>query len=334
MRSRICGAEWTLPSSTMARRLPTLASVSSEKARAPAGVEVHRDVGLAGVLVDRDARGGHVAPGDRRLLLDEERHLPLLAGLLVHPALVEDLGARRRPGPQRGLRVGALVHHLELEQRGLADEGLGARRILHARELHQDAVLALLLDGRLGDAELVDAVADGLEPLAHRQIADVLGLARLERQHHAAGGLIGFLPVEGGQDLVGRLHRRVPALRRGELEDELGGAAPLDPRDADAALLQLGLRGVPRPLDLGFEGLVHVHPEDQMDAPLEVQAQVDRLGGRVQVPDRHRDDDDDESDADSELTAHPRRSTPCRPRRARCARWRPARSRASPDRPP
>ena len=45
--------------------------------------------------------------------------------------------------------------------------------ILHARELHEDAVVALLLDGRLGHAELVDAVADGLEPLAHRQLADV-----------------------------------------------------------------------------------------------------------------------------------------------------------------
>ncbi len=39
MRSRICGAEWMLPSSTMARRLPTLASVSSEKARAPAALK-------------------------------------------------------------------------------------------------------------------------------------------------------------------------------------------------------------------------------------------------------------------------------------------------------
>ena len=77
------------------------------------------------------------------------------------------------PVRERGLRVGALVDQLELEQRGLADEGLGPRRILHARELDQDAVLALLLDGRLGDAELVDAVADGLEPLAHRQVADV-----------------------------------------------------------------------------------------------------------------------------------------------------------------
>ena len=39
MRSRICGAEWTLPSSTMASRLPTLASVTSEKARAPAALK-------------------------------------------------------------------------------------------------------------------------------------------------------------------------------------------------------------------------------------------------------------------------------------------------------
>jgi hypothetical protein len=39
MRSRICGAEWTLPSSTMARRRPTLASVRSAKARPPAALK-------------------------------------------------------------------------------------------------------------------------------------------------------------------------------------------------------------------------------------------------------------------------------------------------------
>jgi hypothetical protein len=206
-----------------------------------------------------------------------------------------------------------------------------ARRILR-RELHRMRFSPCCWMDGSATPKLVHAVADGLEPLAHRQVADVVGLGGLERQHHAAGGLIGFLPVEDGQDLVGRLHRRVPALRGGKLEDELGGAAPLDPRDADPALLQLGLRGVPRPLDLRFDGLVHVHAEDEMDAPLEIQAQVDRLGGRVQVPHRHRDDDGDEGDADSELTTHPRRSTPCRPRRARCARWPPARNRASPGR--
>src|SRR4029079_12393377 len=156
MRSRICGAEWTLPSSTMARRRPTLASVRSAKARPPGRVEVHRHVGLAGVLVDRDPGGGHVAPGHVGLPLHHEGDLALLVGLLVDPALVEDLVAVRHPALERGVGVDLVVHQLELEQRGLADEGLGPLRILHARELHQDPVVALLLDRGLGHPELVD----------------------------------------------------------------------------------------------------------------------------------------------------------------------------------
>jgi len=109
-------------------------------------------------------------------------------------------------------------------------------------------------------------------------------LARLERQPEAAGGLIGVLPVEGGQDLVGRLHRRVPALRRGELDGQLGGAPPLDPGDPIPRFSSSASR-YPGPLDLGFEGLVHVHAEDEMDPTLEIQPQVDRLVGRIQVPD-------------------------------------------------
>jgi len=60
-----------------------------------------------------------------------------------------------------------------------------------------------------------------------------------------------------------------------------------------------------------------------MDPALEVEAQVDRLGRRIQVPDREGNHDHHETDADAELTTHPRRSTPCRRRPARCARWSP-----------
>ena len=98
-------------------------------------VEVHRDVRLAGVLVDGDPRGGHVAAGHVGLLLDQEGHLALLVGLLVDPALVEDLVALGNAGAERGLRVALVVDQLELEKRGLADQGLGPLRVLHPREL-------------------------------------------------------------------------------------------------------------------------------------------------------------------------------------------------------
>ena len=66
-----------------------------------------------------------------------------------------------------------------------------------ARELDEDPVLPLLLDRRLGDAELVDPFADGLEDLAHRQLAELADLPGLEGEDEAPGGRIGLLDVEG-----------------------------------------------------------------------------------------------------------------------------------------
>ena len=44
--------------------------------------------------------------------------------------------------------------------------------IVHARELHQDLILAqsVLLNDRLADAQLVNAVADGLNGQRHRAV--------------------------------------------------------------------------------------------------------------------------------------------------------------------
>ena len=57
-----------------------------------------------------------------------------------------------------------------------ADQLLGALRILDAGQLDDDVVVALPLDDRLGDAELVDAVADRLQRLLDREFADALAL--------------------------------------------------------------------------------------------------------------------------------------------------------------
>ena len=50
---------------------------------------------------------------------------------------------------------------------------LGAIHVADARQLHQDlvAVLPLLRDARLGDAQLVDAALDRLPRLRHRLVA-------------------------------------------------------------------------------------------------------------------------------------------------------------------
>ncbi len=267
-------------------------------------VEVHRHVRLARGLVDRDPGGGHVSPGHVGLLLHHEGDLPLLVGLLVDPALVEDLVALRHPVLERTLRVHLVVHQLELEQRSLADEGLGPLRVLHARQLHQDAVLALLLDRGLGHPELVDAVPDRLEPLPHREIADLGRLARLQRHHDPAGRLVRLLALEVAQDLADGGERRVPALGRADLDHELGGAASLDLGDRDALLVELGPDAVARPFHLRLHRLGHVDAQHQVDAALQIEPEVDGLARRVEEPDRHGHHGRDEADADPEVATH------------------------------
>ena len=75
------------------------------------------------------------------------------------------------PAPASAPRRSALVvDHADFERRGAAEDVLGLRRVLHAGQLHHDAVGALLLDHRLGDAELVDAVVQGGDVLLERAV--------------------------------------------------------------------------------------------------------------------------------------------------------------------
>src|SRR5262249_19586632 len=186
---------------------------------------------------------------------------------------------------------------------GLAVQPLGPPRVLDPGELDQDPVLALLLDGRLGDAELVDAVPDRLERLAHGQVAELDDLARPEDQHDAARRLVGFLRLEDpdvGEDALGVL----PLRGRGELDGQLGGAAALDARDGDALPLELAADGVAGAVDLGGQRLVHLDAQHEVDAALEIEAEVDGPLRRVEEPRRQGDDGHHDGDARTEAPAH------------------------------
>ena len=68
-----------------------------------------------------------------------------------------------------------------LERRGAAEDFLRLGRVLHARQLHHDAVGALLLDDRLRHAELVHPVAQRGDVLLEREILRALLRLGLER---------------------------------------------------------------------------------------------------------------------------------------------------------
>ncbi len=137
------------------------------------GVERQVHGRLLRLVVEAGLGVGQAVAGQHHLLLDQQR---------LAAALVVDLGAERRVAGQRGIEgAGRVVDHADFERCGAAEDVLGLGRVLHAGQLDDDAVGALLLDDRLGDAELVDPVVQRRDVLLQREFAQALDRFRLER---------------------------------------------------------------------------------------------------------------------------------------------------------
>jgi hypothetical protein len=114
-----------------------------EDARAGA-VEAHVHGRLVVARVEARLRVVDPVAGQHDLALDQHRRAV---------ALGVEVAAERHLARRRLLeRARLLVDHPDLERRGAAEDVLRARRVLHAGQLHDDALGALLLDDRLGDA--------------------------------------------------------------------------------------------------------------------------------------------------------------------------------------
>ena len=143
---------------------------------------------------------GHRA-GAQLLLVVEQvpgRLCPLVdERLLAGEKLVERLLRRREPaGVRRRRQIRLEVEQLELSR--LAEDPDHAVRILDAREVDHDLIVALLADLRLGDAEAVDAVAEDLDGAVE------VGLLQrpVRRRHRLEGHLEAALEVEAESRLV------------------------------------------------------------------------------------------------------------------------------------
>src|SRR5262249_23501349 len=88
-------------------------------------------------------------------------------------------GSDRRAG-ERSLQV------VELQLGGLADDCGSLGGIVDAGELDHDLVRPLLADLRLGDAELVDALAHDRDRAVERRRVELLPLGGLGLPHHLA----------------------------------------------------------------------------------------------------------------------------------------------------
>gem|GEM_PF-7000977 len=206
------------------------------------------------------------------------------AGMPSGRVAPDDFGVIRDRSAE-GLKQGRLIlgrtgfDQLPFQDGRDLDQILDPLGIVHSGELDHDLVLPLALDERLGYAELVDAVPDGLHCLDD-------GLV-LEKGHGRR--------LQGKRDPVGH-ERSVPVA--GVLRDQVPGLDLLihiQAGEDEAARLFLGRGREPDGVFLeqvgesddflvGFavEGVVGHDLEDQMDASLEIQAELDfSLSGRA-----------------------------------------------------
>ncbi len=168
-----------------------------------------------------------------------------------------------------------LVHHAEFQRRGGAQDFLGAGGVLHARQLHHDALLSLLLDHRLRHAELVDPVPEGGDVLLQGEVAHLPGrlLADGKRQRRRAVG-VPLLHLEVGELSPDEIAALVPIGDFAESHHDAPLRAPgdglvsnpfLSEQRADVAgVALLGLA----------QRAGHVHLHEEVDPAAKVQAEI------------------------------------------------------------
>ena len=156
--------------------------------------------------------------------------------------------------------------------RGL-DDALDALGVVDARQLDDDLVAAVALDDRLGHAELVDAVADGLDRL-------VDGLVAQRLHGHGLHGHRGRGPVEGVVPLPGEEIELFAGLAflvgiealQGQLARALDAG---DGAEGDGVFLKSVRQAQGHLVGVHAHGVLRYDLHDQVDAAFEVQSQMD-----------------------------------------------------------
>ena len=158
--------------------------------------------------------------------------------------------------------------------------------VLLARHLHENAVDALLLDGRLARADLVDAPAHDLDRLLHRPAAQIDHrlLAEGDRDPAVAAVLdLDLARHRVGVQVVQQLDG--PSGERGIGQRQYHGIAlDAEPAIADPLRPQRGARVVEQAVQALGDHRIEIDLEQQMGAALEVEPEIDLL---VRQPVRH-----------------------------------------------
>ena len=250
-----------------------------------AAVEGHVHHGLTGLVVQAGAGVGDVVAGQHDVFLDQQRNAV---------AFDEIFGAERDLAAgslfQRGGVVLLFVHHTDFQSRGAPQDFLGLGGILHARQLDDHTVEALLLDDRFGDAQFVDAVVQRVHVLLQGEFLDALLRLQVERgvDRQLAAGIV-LLQAEVGVVLLD--FRLGLGHFRGVLEFQLHGLAVAHhAKIGDALLAHQGAQVA----DIAFRGLVdggfHVDLQQEVHAAAQVEAEVHRQRADAAQPFRRARD--------------------------------------------
>ena len=158
------------------------------------------------------------------------------------------------------------------------------------------------MDDRLGDAELIDAVAQRFLGLVDGQLLDARRLGGGERE----GELVAFaVHTPTRQVTLDHLTAQIDILVRrhaGDLEVAVVDAGRA--RAGDAAALELGLDGVDRIVGFGADGVFGDDPQHQVHTALEVEAQIHFLRRRIGGPGRQACDAQNDESACQKVAFH------------------------------
>ena len=119
-----------------------------------------------------EGRVGQLLAGRDDVALQQDRRRPWLPVVRI----VQLRADRDALVLLRLVRIVGLVDQPEFQRRGRAEHADRFVRILHARQLHDDAVRRLARDDRLGDAELIDAIAQRRDVLLDGDVLAALEL--------------------------------------------------------------------------------------------------------------------------------------------------------------
>ena len=177
-------------------------------------------------------------------------------------------------------QCGVVGHHAHFQCGGAADDVFGFGGVLHAGQLHHDTVGAGLLDNRLGHAQFVHAVMQGVDVLLHGGIAD-LRLSGFGQAHHQVVAVSLQFRIRSGFFQLGQGGLQGGRILEGH-NQRIAAAAHI--AGADFVFTQLAAEVAGDAVEGFVHCRVHIHAHGEVHAAAQVKAEEHRVGAELGHP--------------------------------------------------